>query len=108
MTPLLKLQTILTRANNPVPSNEGTLEPEFVPTDPEVPLTPPDNEDLVHLLEYSGESVTIYDRDFRYVYVNAEAERQIGLPRAELLGNAVWRLFPESVAPYWDTLLKVR
>jgi diguanylate cyclase (GGDEF)-like protein/PAS domain S-box-containing protein len=63
---------------------------------------------MTDLLEFSGEAVVIYDSDFRFLYVNAEAERQIGMPRADLVGNAVWRLFPDTVAPYWDTLVRAR
>ncbi|MGY2080589.1 SpoIIE family protein phosphatase [Modestobacter sp. SYSU DS0657] len=36
-------------------------------------------------------------RDWRFTYVNAEAERLLGRPREELFGGEVWELFPAAV-----------
>jgi PAS domain S-box-containing protein len=41
--------------------------------------------------------VAIYDRDWRYTYVNAEAARVLGRPIDELLGRSIWELFPEAI-----------
>lgn len=38
-----------------------------------------------------------YDRDWRFVYVNAQAERINQLPRSEMLGKTPWELFPAVV-----------
>ncbi|HKX32317.1 MAG TPA: response regulator, partial [Blastocatellia bacterium] len=34
------------------------------------------------------------DREWRYTYVNAEAERMLNRERSSLLGRSVWELFP--------------
>jgi PAS domain S-box-containing protein len=34
--------------------------------------------------------------DWRFTYVNREAERMFGMPRTELLGNHIWTMFPEA------------
>ena len=36
------------------------------------------------------------DRDWRFTYVNAEAERQLGRSRDELIGKYAWDEFPET------------
>lgn len=38
------------------------------------------------------------DRDWKFTYVNAEAERLLCRPATELLGQNVWELFPDSDA----------
>ena len=37
------------------------------------------------------------DRDWRFTYVNAEAERVLPRTREELLGGSIWELFPAAV-----------
>ena len=37
------------------------------------------------------------DADWRYIYVNAAAERITGIPRKTLLGAILWEIFPETV-----------
>jgi PAS domain S-box-containing protein len=37
------------------------------------------------------------DRQWRFTYVNAEAERLLGRSRGELLGGSIWELFPAAV-----------
>ena len=41
--------------------------------------------------------------DWRFTYVNAEAERILGRPRGDLLGGDVWELFPASVGSDFET-----
>ena len=49
-----------------------------------------------HILEsITGGFVTV-DAEWRYVYVNAEAERLLGRSRDELIGRSLWDLFPET------------
>jgi PAS domain S-box-containing protein len=43
------------------------------------------------------------DRDWRFTYVNAEAERVLGRTRQELLGGDVWQLFPAAVGSDFET-----
>jgi PAS domain S-box-containing protein len=44
-----------------------------------------------------------YDRDWRIVYVNLEAERINRLPRSELLGRTLWEVFPTLVGTHFET-----
>jgi PAS domain S-box-containing protein len=43
----------------------------------------------------TGGFVTV-DADWRYVYVNAEAERLLGRGREALIGRRIWEMFPET------------
>jgi len=46
------------------------------------------------------------DRDWRLLYINAEAERYFGRPKHELLGEALWSLFPEAAESAIGTELR--
>ena len=48
------------------------------------------------VLEAMSAAFFSLDRDWRFTYVNAEAERLLGLPRDELLGGDLWELFPAT------------
>ena len=41
--------------------------------------------------------VALYDRQWRYTYVNREAARVLGREASELIGQSIWELFPEAV-----------
>ncbi|HEY6528709.1 MAG TPA: PAS domain S-box protein [Cellvibrionaceae bacterium] len=43
-----------------------------------------------------------YDRDWRIVYVNLEAERINRLPRSELLGRTLWEVFPVLIGTHFE------
>jgi len=49
------------------------------------------------ILERMGDAHCVLDRDFRYVVVNAAAERLLGRGRETLLGRSHWEAFPASV-----------
>lgn len=42
------------------------------------------------------------DRDWRFTYVNAEAESLLGSPRADLIGGVVWDLFPAALGSRFE------
>jgi PAS domain S-box-containing protein len=42
------------------------------------------------------------DTDWRFTYVNAEAERVLGRTREELLGGDLWELFPAAVGSQFE------
>lgn len=52
------------------------------------------------------ESLTIgfhtTDRDWRFTYVNAEAERLLGRRREDLIGRTIWEEFPEIIGTDFD------
>lgn len=52
---------------------------------------------VARVLESMSAGFYQLDLDWRFRYVNAEAERLLGHPRAELLGGTVWDLFPATV-----------
>lgn len=39
----------------------------------------------------------LFDRQWRYLYVNEAAVRAMGRPRQQILGNTLWQLYPEIV-----------
>jgi PAS domain S-box-containing protein len=39
----------------------------------------------------------LFDRDWRYLYVNEAAVRAIGRPREQILGRTLWELYPDIV-----------
>ncbi|TYP86523.1 SpoIIE family protein phosphatase [Blastococcus xanthinilyticus] len=61
--------------------------------------TPQRQEDvrIARLLEAMKAAFFSLDRDWRFSYVNAEAERVLGAAREQLIGGVVWELFPAAV-----------
>jgi len=55
--------------------------------------------DAQDLLERLEESISVYDRDARFVYLNAAATRPFGRPRQELIGKRPWDLAPSGTGP---------
>jgi PAS domain S-box-containing protein len=53
-------------------------------------------EQLSAILERMSDTFVAFDRDWRYTYLNAGAERMVGRRREELLGKIVWDEFPQS------------
>ncbi len=49
------------------------------------------------LLEQLGDAVTVIGPDWRYRFVSRRAAVVIGRPVEELVGAAVWEVFPEVV-----------
>lgn len=49
------------------------------------------------ILESITDAFVSLDQEWRYVYVNQEAERLLQKQRAQLLGNTVWQAFPDLV-----------
>ncbi|WP_328292696.1 SpoIIE family protein phosphatase [Kineococcus sp. NBC_00420] len=62
-----------------------------------------DDARVARVLESMASAFFSLDRDFRFSYVNAEAERVLGRPRQELLGGSVWELFPDAVGSPFET-----
>jgi len=57
---------------------------------------------IARVLENMSTAFFSLDTDWRFSYVNAQAERVLGRPREELLGGDVWQLFPEAVGATFD------
>jgi PAS domain S-box-containing protein len=58
---------------------------------------------LFTTLESIGDGFFAYDADWRFIYVNAQAERLLGMSRFELLGKNRWELFPETIGTTVET-----
>ncbi len=52
---------------------------------------------VIRVLEAMPAAFYSLDREWRFTYVNAEAERLLLRPREELLGQVLWELFPATV-----------
>jgi diguanylate cyclase (GGDEF)-like protein/PAS domain S-box-containing protein len=48
-------------------------------------------------MEAMTDAFLTIDRDYRYTYLNREAERLLGKSRDEIMGRTVWNVFPELV-----------
>ena len=61
--------------------------------------SPGENAPVVPLsiLDSIEDGLVILDRDWRYTYVNTQAEHLVGRPRSELIGKCVWDEFPSAV-----------
>ncbi|PRY47701.1 PAS domain S-box-containing protein [Geodermatophilus tzadiensis] len=55
------------------------------------------------VLETMRSAFFALDREWRFTYVNAEAERVLHRSREELLGGVVWELFPAAVGSDFET-----
>ena len=54
-------------------------------------------EAIAHTLESITDGFYALDRDWRFTYVNAQAEAMLRRTRGELVGRVVWDEFPEAV-----------
>lgn len=54
------------------------------------------------LLERVRDALFSLDHDWRFVYLNAAAERLVGASRDELLGRSLWERFPEMVGSLFE------
>jgi PAS domain S-box-containing protein len=52
---------------------------------------------VVALMENLSDGMCVFDPDFRFIYVNAAAERINAMSRLELLGRTQWEVFPACV-----------
>ena len=55
------------------------------------------NSRISNILESVTDAFFALDSEWRFTYVNSEAERVLQRPREELLGKSVWEEFPEAV-----------
>lgn len=54
------------------------------------------------ILESITDAFLTLDSDWRFTYLNNEAERRIGRPRADMIGKNVWEEFPQAIGTSWD------
>ncbi|HYC02216.1 MAG TPA: PAS domain-containing protein [Azospirillaceae bacterium] len=53
--------------------------------------------DAETILSSISDGVLVFDRDWRFVYLNAAAERLLGSGRDELLGRVQWEVYPATL-----------
>jgi PAS domain S-box-containing protein len=59
-------------------------------------------EQVTTILESITDAFFAVDRDWRFTYVNHEAEQLLQRPRGELLGRCLWDEFPEAVGATFE------
>ena len=73
------------------------------------PTTPPPSGTaelrVARVLEAMKSAFFSLDRDWRFTYVNAEAEQLLLRTREELLGGSIWELFPAAVGSDFEEQL---
>jgi PAS domain S-box-containing protein len=57
---------------------------------------------VARLLESMSAAFFLLDRNYRFAYVNAEAERVLASSRQQLLGGSIWELFPLAVGSEFE------
>ncbi len=62
----------------------------------------PDGVDLVRVLDAMPAAFCLLDREWRFRYVNVQAERLMGQPRNTLLGRTVAEILPETIGTVLD------
>ena len=55
------------------------------------------------VLESMSSAFFQLDADWRFTYVNSEAERLLGAGRAQLIGESIWEAFPAAVGSEFET-----
>lgn len=64
---------------------------------PTITRCTPDNTDISKIFESITEAFFTLDREWRFSYLNSEAERVLDRSRENLLGKGVWEEFPDAV-----------
>jgi len=49
---------------------------------------------LAGILDTMSDGICAYDHEWRFVYLNPQGERYLGVPAADLIGRVVWDVFP--------------
>jgi len=55
------------------------------------------NEQLITFLEANTDGFIAVDSEWRYTYINAQAERLLQCSRNQLLGKLVWQVYPDLI-----------
>ncbi len=79
--------------------------PPTTPTSPseEDAAATPLGLDATQVLASISDAFIAIDTEWRFAYINEQAEPLLGRTRDELLGKRVWDEFPEAVgSPFWD------
>src|SRR5688500_9361695 len=66
------------------------------------PAADRDGERFTTILESITDAFFALDHEWRFTYVNAEAERVLQRPREQILGKTIWETFPEAVGTLFE------
>ena len=94
----------LTQCQSRPTTMAATLDSQFQQHDhlrPESGSFPPDSA-ADHILESITDAFYALDHEWRFTYVNAQAERLVARRREDLLGRSVWDEFPEAVGSAFE------
>lgn len=65
--------------------------------------------EIATILSSISDGVAAVDEDWRFTFLNAEAERMLRRSREELIGRNMWEVFPEGVdSPAFDVYRRAR
>jgi PAS domain-containing protein len=59
-------------------------------------------------LEQISDGFCTIDREWRFAFVNREAEHQVGRPRDALIGRVIWEVYPEMLGSIFETSCRRR
>jgi PAS domain S-box-containing protein len=54
------------------------------------------NEEITSILESISDSFYTVDHEWRFIYLNKQAEKEIGKPREQLIGELMWEAWPQT------------
>lgn len=58
---------------------------------------------LPGILDAVSDAISIVDREWRYTYINAQAEILAGMSKEHLLGRSIWEVFPGAIGTAFET-----
>lgn len=64
------------------------------------------NSRISEILESITDMFAVFDRDWRYIYVNDRSVQTRGLPREQMLGRCVWDIYPELIGTHAEQRLR--
>jgi PAS domain S-box-containing protein len=67
-----------------------------------VSVTPEGRNELARLLETMTDAFFRLDREWRFTYINSQAERLLFRSRNELLGTKIWEQYPDAIGSQFD------
>ncbi|HEY9598235.1 MAG TPA: ATP-binding protein, partial [Cyanophyceae cyanobacterium] len=75
----------------------ASLQANPVVHEPSAALFQPTNQQIVHTIETITDGFCAVDHQWRFTYINRQAEQVLGRKREKLLGQNLWEMFPEAL-----------
>ncbi|HEY9650980.1 MAG TPA: ATP-binding protein, partial [Coleofasciculaceae cyanobacterium] len=80
----------------------ASLQANAVVHEPSEALYQPTNQQIVYTIESITDGFCAVDHQWRFTYINRQAEQFLGRKRAKLLGQNLWEMFPEALGSIID------